>query len=91
MTAQFIINSSLVFIGFILLGGTFYSIVNGLQFSKRKKVIAELHQNLAVGSEVLFSGGLTGVITDLDEEFCRIKLADKLVIRVSRYAITQIL
>lgn len=91
MTAQFIINSSLVFIGFLLLGGAFYSIVSGLQFSKRKKVIAELLQTLAVGSEVMFSGGLTGVVTDLDEEFCRIKLADKLVIRVSRYAITQIL
>ncbi|HAP15492.1 MAG TPA: preprotein translocase subunit YajC, partial [Lactococcus sp.] len=39
----------------------------------------------------MFSGGLTGIITDLDEEFCRIKLADKLVIKVSRYAITQIL
>ncbi|EKF51251.1 hypothetical protein C426_1390 [Lactococcus garvieae DCC43] len=54
-------------------------------------MIAELHQKLAVGNEIMFSGGLTGTITQLDEEFCRVKLADKLDIKVSRYAITQIL
>ncbi|QPS70295.1 preprotein translocase subunit YajC [Lactococcus garvieae] len=91
MNGEFIINSSLVFIAFLFIGGTFYSIVSGLQFSKRKKVIAELHQKLAVGNEIMFSGGLTGTITQLDEEFCRVKLADKLDIKVSRYAITQIL
>ncbi|GBG96320.1 preprotein translocase subunit YajC [Lactococcus termiticola] len=91
MDGHVILNSSLVFIGFILVGGLIYSLMSSLELRRRRKRLAELHQRLSVGCEVMFSAGLTGVIHELDEEFCQIRLADQVLVKVSRYAITAIL
>ncbi|WP_252899590.1 hypothetical protein [Lactococcus fujiensis] len=39
----------------------------------------------------MFSGGLTGVVTEINEDFVKIEMAHSLNIKVSRYAITEII
>lgn len=91
MNGQIILNSSIVLAAFLIIIGILYSMLNSKQLAQHRKQLAELHQNLKVGSEVMFSGGLTGFVTELDTEFVKIRLAEKLVMKVSRYAITEIL
>lgn len=91
MTLMNIINTSLVLAGFLVILAVIYSIVSSQQMAKRRKLMAELHEGIQPGAEVLFSGGLTGTIQRLDGDFVKIELAKGLVIKASRYAITEII
>lgn len=91
MNGEMILNSSIVLAAFLIIFGLFYGILSNSQLKKRREKMAKLHQELKVGSKVMFSAGLIGEIIELGDEIVKIRLADKLVIEASRYAVTEIL
>jgi len=92
MVGTVILYSSLVFAAFLVLLGVLYSIFSTRQLAKRRTQLAALQQSLVPGTEVLFSGGLTGTIVKFDnDEYVIVRLAQGLNIKISRYAITEVL
>lgn len=88
---SYVLGSSialLILIGLILL---IYSIFSLTTVKKRKKHFEDLHNNLKVGSEVIFSNGLYGKIKHVYDDFVDIEIKSGVVIKVSRYAISEII
>ncbi len=59
--------------------------------SKRAKEHRELVSNLTKEDEVVTSGGLTGKITDVADDFITLAIADNVEIKVQKSAISTIL
>lgn len=59
--------------------------------SKRAKDHRNLVSNLKKGDEVVTSGGLLGKVTNLDDQFIKITLAEGLDVNVQRSAVTNVL
>ena len=78
----------LFLIGLILL---IYAIFSFTAVKKRKKHFENLHNNIKVGSEVIFSNGLYGKVKHVYEDFVDIEIKSGVVIKVSRYAISEII
>ena len=57
---------------------------------KRNKEHRELVSNLSRGDEVVTAGGLLGRITDVDESFLTVELADNVSVRVQRHSVLQV-
>ena len=78
----------------VLLGviGMILSIVSAVNMRKRRKQIGELHTTLAVGSKVLFGGGILGQVVRMDkDEFIGVEIAPKTIVEISRFAVQQII
>jgi preprotein translocase subunit YajC len=58
---------------------------------KRAKEHRQLVSSLAKGDEVLTSGGLAGRITDLGDDFVSVEIAERVIIKVQRGAVTAVL
>ena len=58
---------------------------------KRSKEHKQLLEKLAVGDEVVTSGGVAGKVTTLGENFVSVEIADNTVIKLQRQAITGVL
>jgi preprotein translocase subunit YajC len=58
---------------------------------KRAKEHRELVSKLQKGDEVLTSGGLAGRIEDIGENFVAVEIADRVVIKLQRGAVTAVL
>ena len=64
---------------------TFISAVN---MKKRRQQMAEMHTTLAVGSKVMFAGGIYGKVVRMGEdEVIGVEIAPKTVIEISRFAV----
>ena len=59
--------------------------------SKRAKEHKNMVANLAKGDEVATNGGLLGTITDLDDNFVTLEIANGVEVRVQRNAIAMLL
>jgi preprotein translocase subunit YajC len=68
----------------------FYYLSNRGKVKKRKEHFANLHKSLAAGQEVIFAGGLYGVLKAVRDETVDIKVKSGAIIEVSRYAISEI-
>ena len=67
------------------------TIISATNMRKRRKEIGEIHTTLAVGSKVMFVGGILGKVVRLGEdEFIGIEVAPKTIIEVSRFAVQAI-
>ena len=67
------------------------TIISATNMRKRRKEIGEIHTTLAVGSKVMFAGGILGKVVRLGEdEFIGIEVAPKTIIEVSRFAVQAI-
>ena len=58
---------------------------------KRQKEHKALLDKLSRGDEVITSGGVAGVITDIGENFITVEVADNVRIRVQRSAVGHVL
>lgn len=58
---------------------------------KRAKEHRELVGNLSKGDEVVTNGGLLGKITDVGDTFITLELAENVVIRVQRHAVSSVM
>jgi preprotein translocase subunit YajC len=77
----------------VLMGiiGLALTIVSSVNMRKRRQQVGEIHTTLAIGSKVLFGGGIVGKVVRLgDEEFIGVEIAPKTIIEISRFAIQSI-
>lgn len=58
---------------------------------KRAKEHKKMVEALGKGDEVVTSGGLLGRVTDLDEGFITVEIADNVRVKVQRNAVTTVL
>ena len=77
-----------VIMGVIALILTFISAKN---MKKRRQEIGGIHTTLAIGSKIMFAGGIYGKVVRLgEEEIIGVEIAPKTIIDISRFAIQSI-
>lgn len=69
----------------------FYYFFNIKKMKQQKAYFSQLHQNLAVGKQVVFMNGIYGRLTRVGEETVDIKVKSGEVMEVSRFAISEII
>jgi len=74
----------------VIFGLIFYFMLIRPQ-SKRAKEHKSMVDALQKGDEVISSGGLAGKITDVDETFIKLKIADNVEVSIQRNAIASVL
>lgn len=77
----------------VLMGiiGLILTIISSVNLRKRREQMAELHTTLAIGSKVMFAGGIYGKVVRLgEEEMIGVEIAPKTIIDISRFAIQAI-
>jgi len=77
----------------VLMGiiGMILTIISSVNMKKRRKEIGDIHTTLAVGSKVMFAGGILGKVVRMGEdEIIGVEIAPKTIIEVSRYAVQSI-
>lgn len=74
------------FLPLILIFVVFYFLLIRPQ-NKRQKEHREMVANLAVGDEVVTAGGVLGKVTEVQEQFLRVEVADGVVLKVQRHTI----
>lgn len=77
----------------VLMGifGLILSIISAVNMRKRRKEIGDIHTTLAIGSRVMFAGGIYGKVVRLGEdEIIGVEIAPKTIIDISRFAIQAI-
>lgn len=68
----------------------FYFIVWRPQ-SKRTKEHRALVTSIAKGDEIITNGGLIGKVTSVDDQFLLVEVADKVIVRLQKGAVTSAL
>ena len=72
--------------------GVILSIISAVNMKKRRKEVGGIHTTLAVGSKIMFGGGIIGKVVRMSEdEIIGVEIAPKTIVDVSRYAVQQIL
>ena len=77
----------------VLMGvfGLILSIISAVNMKKRRKQVGDIHTTLAIGSKVMFGGGIYGKVVRMGEdEVIGVEIAPKTIIDISRYAIQAI-
>ena len=77
----------------VLMGiiGLILTIISAVNMKKRRKEVGDLHTTLAVGSRVMFAGGIYGKVVRLgEEEIIGVEIAPKTIIEISRFAVQEI-
>ena len=75
---------------FLVLFAVMYFLMIRPQMKKQKEHRAMV-EKLAVGDEVITSGGIAGVVRALGESFITVEIADRVEIRVQRGAVGNVL
>ena len=67
------------------------SIISAANMRKRREQVGAIHTTLAIGSKVMFAGGIYGKVVRLGEgEVIGVEIAPKTIIEISRFAIQAI-
>ena len=68
------------------------TIISAVNMKKRRKQIGDIHTTLAIGSKVMFAGGIYGKVVRIngDDEVIGVEVAPKTIIDISRFAIQAI-
>ena len=70
---------------------TILTAISAVNMKKRRKEIGDIHTTLAIGSRVMFAGGIYGKVVRLGEdEIIGVEIAPKTIIEISRFAIQAI-
>ncbi len=75
------------FLPLIILFAVFYFLLIRPQ-SKRAKEHKNMVASLAKGDEVVTNGGILGTITDIDENYVTLKIADNVDIKIQRPSVS---
>ena len=68
------------------------TIISAVNMRKRRKDIGEIHTTLAVGSKVIFAGGIYGKVVRMGEgEVIGVEVAPKTIVEISRFAVQGII
>lgn len=77
----------------VLMGvfATILYIISAVNMKKRRKDMVDIHTTLAIGSKVMFAGGIYGKVVRMgEEEVIGVEIAPKTIIDISRFAIQAI-
>ena len=77
----------------VLIGifGIILTAISASNMRKRRAQMADVHTTLAVGSKIMFAGGIYGKVVRMgDGEVIGVEIAPKTIIEISRYAIQAI-
>ena len=78
----------------VLMGiiATVLSFISAKNMRKRREQMADIHTTLAIGSKVMFAGGIYGKVVRIngEEEVIGVEIAPKTIIDISRYSIQAI-
>jgi len=77
----------------VLMGiiGMILTVISSVNMKKRRKEIGDIHTTLAVGTKVMFAGGILGKVVRIgDEEIIGVEIAPKTIIEISRFAVQSI-
>ena len=63
--------------------------ISASNMKKRRKQVGDIHTTLAVGSKVMFAGGIYGKVVRIngDDEVIGVEIAPKTIIDISRFAV----
>ncbi len=70
----------------VLIFGVFYFLLIRPQ-NKKQKEHKEMVANIAVGDEIVTAGGVLGKITEVSDQFARVKVAEGVELKVQRHTI----
>jgi len=72
--------------------GLILSIISAKNMRKRREQVGEIHTTLAIGSKVMFAGGIYGKVVRMngDDEVIGVEVAPKVIIDISRFSIQAI-
>ena len=72
--------------------GTILTVISASNMKKRRQQVGDIHTTLAVGSKVMFAGGIYGKVVRMngDDEVIGVEIAPKVIIDISRFAIQAI-
>lgn len=75
----------------VLMGiiGLILTFISAKNMRKRREQMAQIHTTLAVGSKVMFAGGIYGKVVRIngDDEVIGVEIAPKTIIDISRFSI----
>ena len=74
----------------LLLIGVMYFLMIRPQMKRQKEHMAMLGK-LAIGDEVITSGGIAGIVRELGDHFLSVEVADNIRVRVQKSAIANVL
>ena len=77
----------------VLMGifATILYIISAVNMKKRRKDMVDIHTTLAIGSKVMFAGGIYGKVVRMGEgEIIGVEVAPKTIIEISRFAVQAI-
>lgn len=74
----------------VVIVGVFYFMLIRPQ-QKRMKEHKAMLAALGKGDEVVTNGGMAGRVADIGENFVSVEVADKVVLKIQKHAITQVL
>ena len=68
------------------------TIISSVNMRKRRKEIGDIHTTLAIGSRVMFAGGIYGKVVRMNDtdEIIGVEVAPKTIIEISRFAVQEI-
>ena len=65
--------------------------ISAVNMKKRRQQMGDIHTTLAVGSKIMFAGGIYGKVVRVGEdEIIGVEVAPKTIIDISRYAVQAI-
>ena len=75
----------------VLMGvfGLILSIISAVNMRKRRQEVGDIHTTLAIGSRVMFAGGIYGKVVRMNDtdEIIGVEIAPKTIVDLSRYAV----
>ena len=78
----------------VLMGvfGLILSIISAVNMRKRRQEVGDIHTTLAIGSRVMFAGGIYGKVVRMNDtdEIIGVEIAPKTIIDMSRFAVQSI-
>jgi preprotein translocase subunit YajC len=67
------------------------SVISALNMKKRRQQVGEIHTTLAVGTKVMFAGGIYGKVVHMtDGEVISVEIAPRTIVEISRFAVQAI-
>ena len=78
----------------VLIGifGIILTAISAVNMRKRRQQVGDIHTTLAVGSKVMFAGGIYGKVVRMngDDEVIGVEVAPKVIIDISRFSVQAI-
>lgn len=87
---QNVLAASVALLILIAIMGVIYIIWSQVNMRKKRNYFKELHTELVPGKEVMFAGGIFGIIQSVSEDRVAVKVRSGAVLDVSRYAIQEV-